>query len=151
MEAAEVFSKRIVSPSLGEIEYDENKVVLFPAGIIGFEEFTSFILYEREEFKPFLCLVCLDEPAIYFPLIDPQFIDKDFGSQGLLEEAKNLGLSSIDEADLYCIVTIGGDISQVTVNLRGPMLINPKRLIGKQIILIDSTYLLEHPLHINSN
>lgn len=151
METVEVISKRIYSPTLGEIEYDEKMVILFPSGIIGFEELTSFIVYEREEFNPFVCLVCLDEPTIYFPLVYPKLVDTTFGSQDLLKEVKSLGLNDINEAEIFCIVTIGEDLSQVTVNLRGPLLINPKHRVGKQIILVDSKYLLKHPLCINTN
>ena len=146
METTAITTKSFYSPSLGDIEYEEEQVVIFPSGLIGFEELVSFVLYEREEMRPFVCMVSIEEPAIYFPLLDPRIIDQEYGSENLLSELKSLGITRPNDAFLFCIVTIGKDISQVTVNLRGPLIINPKRMVGRQIILIDSKYMVQHPL-----
>jgi flagellar assembly factor FliW len=151
MNATLMESRRVISPTLGDITYDEKEVILFSSGIIGYEELTSFIVYEREEFRPFKCLVSLDEPSIFFPVINPKLIDTTFGSKDLKREAKSLGFKNYHDAEIFCIVTIGANLSQATVNLRGPLLMNSTHMIGKQIILVDSNYLLKHPLVINTN
>lgn len=151
MHAVKVGEKSLFSPSLGEIRFDDSSVVILPAGLIGFEEFTRFVLYEREEFRPFKCLVAMDEPAIYFPLINPLLIDPEYDADEIKAELPNLGMNSLEEAALYAIVTIGDELSRVTANLRGPLLINQTRLIGKQIILLNSDYKLQQPLNLGSN
>lgn len=150
METTEV-SKSLLSPSLGEIQYDEDQIIIFPSGLIGFEELTSFVMYENEDLKPFICLVSIEEPAIYFPLLDPRLIDTEYGSDSLRSELKGLGMSSLEDALIFTIVTIGNDLAQVTVNLRGPLIVNPKRMLGEQIILIDSKYMVKHPLQLVNN
>ena len=151
METTEISKTILHSPSLGEIQYNEDQVIIFPAGLVGFEELTTFVFYENDDLKPLICLVSIEEPAIYFPLLDPKIVDINYGSENLSAEIKGLGINKLEDARLYSIVTIGNELAKVTINLRGPLVVNSKRMLGEQIILINSNYLVKHPLQLLNN
>ena len=57
-----------------------------------------------------------------------------------------LKLHAPDDALVLNIVTLRGD-QQATVNLRGPVVINRRTLIGKQVVPVNATaYSVQHPL-----
>jgi flagellar assembly factor FliW len=59
-------------------------------------------------------------------MIKKQFIDLD--------------IEKPEDALLYCIVTIRENPLESTANLVGPVIINKRKRIGKQVILDDDRY-----------
>ena len=101
---------------------------------------------ERDEYKPFSWLVCVDDPSISLPIVNPFLVDAKYKAISSNGELKSIGLDSISIDQVYAVVTVGDNIGQVSVNLKSPIIINKKRSLGKQNILLDSTYSLKHPI-----
>ncbi|NOY60359.1 MAG: flagellar assembly protein FliW [Calditrichaeota bacterium] len=138
--------KAIFSPVLGETSYHEDEVILFPEGLIGFENNRKFIIKTKDGFEPFHWLLCLDEPDLLFPVIDPFLIMKDYRPRPSGSELQSVGIENSRDARFLAVVTVGQTVDQVSVNLRGPIVINKSRNLGKQIILMESQYLVKHPI-----
>ncbi|NIA29995.1 MAG: flagellar assembly protein FliW [Actinobacteria bacterium] len=138
--------KMVFSPVLGEISYQEDEVVLFPEGLIGFENRRRFIIKTKDGFEPFHWLLCLDEPSLLLPVIDPFLIMEDYRPGPSGNELQSIGIENNDDARFLAVVTVGQSVDQVSVNLRGPIVINKTRNLGKQIILMESRYLVKHPI-----
>ncbi len=51
-----------------------------------------------------------------------------------------------EKVEIFCIVNIGDDASNVTINLKGPILVNMINNKGKQFVLTDDYYALHYPL-----
>ena len=65
----------------GQIDLDENKVITFDNGIMGFEEYKKYtILYDEEEGdKPSISwLQSIDIPDLALPIINPLLIKEDY-------------------------------------------------------------------------
>ena len=64
----------------GEIDLDENKIITFDQGMLGFEEYKRYaILYDIEKEKPTISwLQSLDEPGLAFPIINPCYVKKEY-------------------------------------------------------------------------
>ena len=45
-----------------------------------------------------------------------------------------------DNLLVYVIVTMNRNIHEVTVNLQGPLVINPDQKLGHQFVLVDTEY-----------
>jgi flagellar assembly factor FliW len=61
-----------------------------------------------------------------------------------------LGLKDPSEALLLCIVTLRGN-GCPTVNLKGPIVVNARTRIGKQVVLDDATqYTTQHALPVTA-
>lgn len=142
--------KTVYSPVLGEISYQEEEVIIFPEGLIGFENNKRFIIKTKDGFEPFYWLLCLDEPGLLFPVIDPFLIMKDYRPSPSGTELQSIGIKNRSDVRFLAVVTVGQHVDQVSVNLRGPIVINKLRNLGKQIILMDSEYLVKHPIKAGS-
>lgn len=124
---------------------DQNKVtnvITFPKGIPGFEEYMSFQLDLAED--SFLAQLHSVEPReIRFFLVRPQVFFPDYLPQFNLEDedAADLEVEQGEDIDVWAIITVvGGDITQSTVNLRAPLLINARTGKGIQQILTEEGY-----------
>jgi len=59
-------------------------------------------------------------------------------------EVKSLELDDIEKARVLVIVVVRDDPEQITANLQGPLIVNPDKGIGKQIVLLTDRYHTRH-------
>ncbi|OWZ84851.1 flagellar assembly protein FliW [Natranaerobius trueperi] len=136
---------KINSP-LGEIEIDDQKVITFPNGLIGFSDHKRYLLLEGEEGTPFWYLQSVENEALFFVLIDPNQFFNDYQIDIHKNELASIDLEDSSSAVVLTLVTVPDDINKATANLKGPLIINPDRRLGKQIVLHPSPYGTKHPL-----
>lgn len=117
----------------------DNKIIRFPEGLPAFEKVTEFVLIANEEEHPFLWLQAVSVPNLAFITIDPFMINTDYRPDICDEDVAHLELDSPEDAYVLSIVNINneeeGDDGSITANLVGPIVINVKKKIGKQVIL----------------
>lgn len=127
----------------GEVELDDAKVLDFPNGIIGFEDFKKFaIIYDidSEGENKISWLQSLEEPALALPVVDPLAIVPEYAPTIEDELLKPLG-NPADE-DLLCllVMTVPSDMTKVTANMKAPVIINSKTNKGVQLIVDNADY-----------
>jgi len=120
----------------GELEFDDEHVLTFPEGIIGFEDCRRFVLINDEDSQPFRWLVSTEDEDISFPLLNPK----------IYIPAYNAGNRQKDDATILVVASLNKEIERSTVNLRSPVIIMNKSKTGRQVILDDEAYALQHPL-----
>ncbi len=132
----------------GEIEVDEDKILNFPDGIIGFSDCKHFILVSEEELEPFQWLLCIDEgnEEIGFPLLPPFVFVQDYLKY--LPKDIQAEFKKGDECpvNVFGVITIKGSNGSMTINLRGPIIIDVEKKEGKQIILTSESIPVDFPL-----
>src|SRR5262245_60296258 len=133
-----------VETRFGPFTLDEPNVIEFPGGIPGFETCTRFVLVASTDLAPFSCLQALDPPRPSFLVIDPILIDARW--RGELQPAERARLGVEDRDVLLWLAIIAVTPTTATANLRAPLVINPRRMVGCQIIRDDSEYSTEHPI-----
>lgn len=124
-----------------EMEHNEKKIIEFPKGLPGFEEKAFFFSEEKD--TPLAQLDSIECKEIGFILLRPQLFFADYLQKVdlLTEEVELLELGENEQVDVWAIMTLClSDMSKATVNLRAPLLINPKAKKGLQIILNDEGY-----------
>jgi flagellar assembly factor FliW len=118
----------------------QQQVIEFPAGIPGFETCRRFVLLAPADLAPLSCLRALDPPAASFLVVDPKLLDPKYDLT--LREFERTRLGANNEPLLWlAIVTV--DTDGASANLRAPVVINPRRMIGCQFIRDDHDY----PVH----
>lgn len=123
---------------------DEPHVITFPAGIPGFEACRRFVLATPTDLAPFSCLQALDPPAPSFLTVDPVLLDRGY-SRALGEgERARIGAGEGDTVLWLAIVAV--DEGGATANLRGPIVINPSRMVGCQLIRETGDYPVRLPI-----
>jgi flagellar assembly factor FliW len=119
----------------------------FPAGLLGFASCRRFTLgpYLPADGSPspFLLLRAQEED-ISFPLIDPSWLMSDYHLFPTPEVLARLGVSSAVDLIVLVIITLRVQLEEVTVNLQGPLLLNPVSRLGLQ--LVEEAYPVRYPL-----
>ena len=112
----------------GEVTIEEEKIITFPGGIVGFPDLTQFALLHDEEdgIETIHWLQSLQEPAFAMPVMDPLLVKEDYNPEVDDELLKILGDWEHDELLVLVTVTVPQELEKMTVNLKGPILINGK-------------------------
>jgi flagellar assembly factor FliW len=124
----------------GQIEVKPEDIVIFPDGPLGFPDCTRFTFIDEERAAPFRMLQSLDNPALAFVVVDPLIARPDYHFDVTVEDLKLIKAETTENLLVYSIVTMNRNIHEVTVNLQGPLVINPKQKLGHQFVLIETDY-----------
>jgi flagellar assembly factor FliW len=124
----------LTSSALGALRVDESSVIDFPEGLLGFASLKKFVLLEREDTAPFQWLQCLTDPDVALPVVDPNCIFSGYSCIPTSEELFSLGAESCSDLLLRVVAIIPDDPFNATVNLKAPVLINYRNMVGRQII-----------------
>lgn len=140
---------QIKTKVFGEIIIDDDKIIHFPNGIIGFPDLTEFTLIHDEEkgTDSIHWLQSLQEPAFAMPVMDPLIVCPDYNPEADDELFNILGEIKPDELLVLVTVTVPSDITKMSVNLKGPMIINVSEKKGLQIIVEGDEYQVKFPIY----
>ncbi|MCD6570522.1 MAG: flagellar assembly protein FliW [Deltaproteobacteria bacterium] len=131
----------------GRISIEEDKVITFSQGLLGFSQCKHFILFPHKEGSPFFWLQSTEHSELAFVLLNPNIVVPDYHID--LDEALLHELDAEEDAsdlEILCIVTIPeGHPEKMTVNLLGPIVINPHKKCARQVILTTGAYSHRHP------
>jgi flagellar assembly factor FliW len=122
-------------------------VVIMPEGMPGFERCRRFVLASSPDIAPFTCVHGLDEPRPSFLAIDPHLVVDGYASPLDTVQRQRIDVSGDEPLLWLSLVHTDGD--RATVNLRAPLVINPRRMLGLQVVAAQSAYPLDHPLPID--
>ena len=120
--------------------YRDKDVILFEEGLIGFPSAKRFILIESESLSPFRVFKCVDNPQIGFLVLDPRTIVKTYERSIPQESWRSLEVEDKSDRLTLVISIIGKDPQESTANLQAPLLINHRKMLGKQLILTTARY-----------
>jgi flagellar assembly factor FliW len=141
---------RIRTKIFGEVEIDDEKIIRFENGIIGFPELTEFALMHDSE-KPdggaVRWLQSLQEPAFAMPVMDPLVVAPDYNPQVEDELLKPVGTLDPDQLLVLVTLTVPSDIQQMSVNLRAPIVIQTQSRKACQIIVDNESYPVKYQIY----
>ncbi len=124
---------KIKTLQFGEVEYNDDIVINFEDGILGFENFTKYLLI-TEENGLFYWLTAIDEPEIVFPLFPIGTLQDDYPEKESLEP--------------FGIVRLSKDPSEITINLKAPIYLDQEKKTGFQKILDTEKYPVDYKLFV---
>ena len=127
----------------GEVDIEDSKILDFPNGIIGFENFTKFsIIYDvdNECDTRISWLQSMEEPALALPIIDPLAITSEYAPMIEDELLKPLGDPADEDLLFLLVMTVPSDMTKVTANMKAPIIINAKECKGVQLIVENTDY-----------
>ena len=124
----------------GTIEIDKSEIIIVPEGIIGFPDIKRYVILDMGKDTPFKLFQAVDEPTVGFVIIDPILFKPDYKVKIRKEDLYSLSAENLNEIVTAVIVTIPEDLYKMTANLRGPLLINLKSRLARQLVLSDDTY-----------
>lgn len=129
---------KIATKFLGEVEIANEDIITFPEGIPGFSEVTKFVLLPLDQDLPLALLQATENPELGFIVAYPFVFKADYAFDLSQEDSEVLVAEQPEDLVTYAIVTLKEKLSDSTMNLLAPIVINMKKKIGKQLVLSDS-------------
>ncbi len=135
----------------GKIAVEDDKIIRFESGILGFpdlKEFTLIYNIEKGNDSGIKWLQSIQEPAFALPVMNPELVMAGYEPKFPQELLAPLG-DDIEHADILILVTVTvpKDITQTTVNLRAPIIVNADTCKAVQLIADDEKYSIKHAIY----
>lgn len=134
----------------GKIDIEDDKIIEFPMGIIGFEDLKKFALIydsEREERSKISWLQSMEEPLMALPVINPIDISETYNP--IIEDELTKLIGDPADEDILILVTmsIPSDMTKVTANLKAPIIINTVNCKAMQVIAENPEYKIKYNVY----
>lgn len=134
---------KIQTKPYGEIEVSEKQRLFFPEGIIGFEDIKYYFMLDSRE-GPYYWLQAEGYPELAFIIMNPRLFKDDYRLMVREEDLKSIDINSRDEMLDFVILTVPEDLTKISANLMGPIIINRKTRKAKQVISENDEYTVKH-------
>ncbi|MFH0994869.1 MAG: flagellar assembly protein FliW [Pseudomonadota bacterium] len=131
----------------GDILIEEDRVIHFPDGLLGFPDQKAFIIQQHKPGSSFYWLQSVALPYLAFVIINPFLGEKDYLKE--LPPSDQLYFDGIEDGRTLALalVTIKPEsVPPLTMNLVGPVIINLETRTGRQVVLSSTRYTCKHPL-----
>lgn len=134
----------------GEVDIEDNKIIEFIGGIIGFPQLTKFaLIYDEEKGvgAGIRWLQSMQDENFAMPVMDPLVVQKDYNPEIEDELLKEMGDLKEDNLLVLVTVTVPSDLTKMSVNLRGPIIINSDNRKACQVIVEGESYQVKFPVY----
>ncbi len=131
----------------GEIEVEDGGVLDFPAGLFAFEEEKKFVLlpFEGSE-STLLCLQSVQNEGLAFVVMNPFALCPEYAPVLQSGELERLGVTDSRALCYYVMCVVRDPVSDSTLNLKCPVVINDETNQAMQVILEGGGYGMRHKL-----
>lgn len=139
----------MIETRFGPLEFGPENSLFMPVGPLGFGDFRRFGLADlpKPASSRFKLLQSLDNHELGFIVtaLDPN--DGRVTRSDIEDAALSVGIP-LDAARFLLIVTIrvAGGETNMTANLRAPIVLDRKRMIARQVVMANASYPIQMPL-----
>lgn len=134
-------STTIQTTRFGALTVREEEVLAFPEGLLGFAGMTRFVLFPNPTGGPLWWLQSAEDGSLAFIVCKPQLFKPDYRISVHPKDLEGLELERIEDGEVYCIMVVPPDNPRgMTANLQGPLIVNPRRRLAKQVVLVSVDY-----------
>lgn len=139
----------IVTTRFGLIQASESELYQIPEGLLGFRSYTQYLHLPDPVVTGLTWLQSVTAPDLAFGLVAPPLAVSDYRIEIRPGDRSALELEDERTALIYVILNrgVGGGL---TVNLQGPLVFNPVRRLGRQLVLTSCRYPVRYPLETQS-
>jgi len=121
------------------LEINTDNIFTFPDGIPAFETVRRYVILRNPEEAPFLWLQAVDDPELAFVVTVPSVFHPSYEVELSDDDVELLGLGSPEDALILTIITVWrGKPERLTANLTGPIVINWRTQVGKQVVPMNA-------------
>lgn len=149
--AADTTTTPITVPSqaLGAVEIAADSVITVCEPLAGFPDCSGYALVEHvkrdgQTSSSVFWLQAVERPFHAFVVTDPWGVFPEYAPEISDADATDLGLVNFEDARVFAILTVPSTPSEITVNLRAPIVVNMVRRRAKQVVLLNDEYHTRH-------
>jgi flagellar assembly factor FliW len=130
----------------GAVSITAEDVIHFPEGLLGFNELRKFVLLDDPTDEIFAWLQSCEDVNVAFPLLEPELFTANYSVQLTKHDLESMGLNSLDGVRCFSIITIPSDPTQMTANLKAPIVIHVSTRKARQVVLQDNSLAIREPI-----
>ncbi len=136
----------------GKIAIEEEKIIRFEDGILGFPDLRDFtLIYDIDKGSDanIKWLQSLDEPGFALPVMNPDLVVSGYAPRFDRSLIESLG-DNLRSDDILIFVTVTipkNDVTRTTVNLKAPIIINVENRKAVQIIAEGGEYKVRYGIY----
>ncbi len=136
----------IQTTRFGHVQFQSEDLLIFPEGILGFSDLQKFVLLDDPNDEIFAWLQSCEEPAIAFPVLEPELFSENYKISLAKNDLESLQMTATGNSRVFCIVTIPDDPTQMTANMKAPVVINIQQRLARQCVLQDNHLAIREPI-----
>lgn len=139
----------VPSQALGAIEIAPDSVITVCEPLAGFPDCSAYALVEHVKqdgrvSSTVFWLQAAERPFQAFVVTDPWGVYPEYAPEISDADATDLGLVGVEDARVFAILTVPRNPSEITVNLRAPIVVNMALRRAKQVVLLNDDYHTRH-------
>lgn len=134
----------IQTTRFGRLDVDDERIMTFPKGLLGFPDRTRFALIQTSDENYFFWLQCVDDANLAFVITDPSTFFKEYEVPLRDELQQELAINDPAEAQVFVICNKVGE--WLTGNLLGPIVVNVVTRTAQQVVLTEKKWTTRQPL-----
>lgn len=133
------------SSRFGEIEINDASVITFPGGLPGLEGLEKYAIIRCEQTEPIQWLQSVEDMDLALPIVNPFIINPHYEVE--VDDSELEYIKSDKEEDLIVmnIMVVPDQLTDMTVNLLAPILINTKDMLGTQVMMDYKSFSIAYP------
>lgn len=136
----------IETSRFGKVELNQEDILNFPEGILGFQDLRNFVLLDDPNDEIFAWLQSCETPHVAFPVLEPELFSENYKVNLTKNDLESLKMTGTERARYFSIITIPDDPTQMTANLKAPIVINIQQKIARQCVLQDNSLAIREPI-----
>lgn len=129
---------QIQSTRFGRLSVQDDRIISFAGGLLGFPGFERYALIQTGEENYFFWLQSVDDPSLAFVVADPSIFFAEYEVPIREEVQRDLKLTDPSHAQIFVICNKVDD--WLTGNLLGPIIINAENCTGVQTVLTEKRW-----------
>ncbi len=134
----------IESTRFGRLVVDDERIITFPHGLLGFPDHARYALIQTGAENYFFWLQSTDDPNLAFVVTDPSIFFKDYDVPVREETQQDL---RVDDASFLQVFVICNKVGEwLTGNLLGPLVVNAQNRLAQQVVLTEKKWTTRQPL-----
>ncbi|HAY83297.1 MAG TPA: hypothetical protein DCY79_26110 [Planctomycetaceae bacterium] len=126
---------QINTTRFGTVDVQAEDILLFPLGIIGFEQCLQWVLLADASNDSLGWLQSVQDPQIAMPVVSPRRFAPDYRVKVSPAQLELLELGAEDET--FVLVVLARNEDSLTMNLKAPLIVNLDKQVGRQVITSD--------------
>ena len=138
---------KVNTTRFGELQVNQEDIINFTEGLLGFDNLKTFFVVDPGDSTLILWLQSVEDEKIAFPIIEPKIFKPDYVAKLLPADMNSVSLNSLSEAKVYSVLTIPANITEMSANLKAPIVINNEKKIAKQIVLQDNKLSVKYEMY----
>lgn len=130
----------------GVVEVEEDSIVTMPDGMIGFEQYRTYVLIEHRPESLFRWLQSTEQPDLAFLVVDPSDFFTDYLVDLQDPDVERLDLRDPSEAVVLTTASVDLQDRRITTNLLAPVVVNGRTRQARQVVMDHLPYALRQEI-----